>query len=370
MNASAPLSPKPAGAPWVERFWFPLLLIALAIGYLVALGEHEGLLAMLVGTATAVGIVAGRNQRVLVAVATTMIAMVLAIAAGEDLAMLPLVSYVCFYLAYCEPLGTSIPTSLAIAVALGVAVPFLDHERFDLLTMVGVVSLVLVPLLLGVVLQQQREQVRVRVEAATASRLEQERLAIARDLHDIVAHGLTAVAIQSGTAVHLFESKPERAREALVNVNEAARSALAELRGMVGELRSNDDVRPTGSHDPIAAAIDRISPSMSVSTTGDRLPESTPSTVRVALERVTGEALSNVIAHGGAGPTEVGLLVADDNLQLTIDNDQGPTAPAEASTGFGIVGMTERIAVLGGRLEAGPRPGGFTVTATIPRGDW
>lgn len=370
VNASTPLSPMPAGTAWAERFWFPLLLIALAIGYAVAIGDDEGLLAMLVGTATAVGIVAGRNQRVAIAVATTLIAMVLAVAVGEDLAMLPLVSYVCFYLAYCEPFRTSIPTSLAIAVALGVAVPLLDHERFDPLTMVGVVSLVLVPLLLGVVLQQQRQQVQAQVEAATASRLEQERLAIARDLHDIVAHGLTAVAISSGTAVHLFDAKPERAKEALVNVNEAARSALAELRGMVGELRSNDDVRPTGSSDPIAAAIERISPSMDVSTTGDRLPESTPSTVRVALERVTGEALTNVIAHGGGGPTQVDLLVTADQLQLTIDNDQGPTASAEASTGFGIVGMTERVTVLGGHLDAGPRPGGFSVKATIPRGDW
>lgn len=337
---------------------------------MLALFDNDWPLAIVVGLAASIGIAAVRTHRVLVAVAAALLAMVLAIVAGEDLAMLPLVSYACFYLAYHEPLRTSIPVGSVIAVVLGVVVPMLDRERLEPLAIVGVVAVVLLPLLLGVVLQQQQQQLQSQVEAATASRLEQERLAIARDLHDIVAHGLTAVAIQSGTAVHLFDSKPERAKEALVNVNEASRSALAELRAMVGELRSSDDVRPTGADDPIAAAIARVSPSMDISVTGDRVPPSTPGTVRIALERVAGEALANVIAHGGSGPTEVELLVMAERLQLTIDNTQGPEAATGESTGFGIIGMTERIAALGGELNAGLRPGGFTVTATIPRGEW
>lgn len=369
-TTTAAWTPSAVGTTWAEQFWWQLLLAALASGYLLALWDDDWPLTMIVGIITTVGIIAARKRRVVVAVATAFIAMVLAVAVGEDLALLPLVSYACFYLASDKSLRTSIPVGAAIAVSLGVAVPLLDRERLEPLTVIGVLAVVLLPLLLGVVLQQQQQQLRAQVEAATASRLEQERLAIARDLHDVVAHGLTAVAIQSGTAVHLFESKPERAREALVNVNEAARAALAELRAMVGDLRSTDDVRPTGSDDPIAAAIERISPAMGVSTIGDRLPASTPSTVRIALERVTGEALANVIAHGGSGRTQVELAVTDAQLQLTIDNSQGPDPSVGGSTGFGIIGMTERIAVLGGRLDARPRPGGFTVTATIPRGDW
>lgn len=370
VNTTATWSPGATGSTWTEQFWWPLLLAALASGLLVALFDDDWPLTLIVGLVTTVGIVVMRKRRVLVAVGTAFIAMVSAVAVGEDLAMLPLVSYACFYLAADKPLKTSIPVGVTIAVALGVAVPLLDRERLDLLTVVGVVAIVLLPLLVGVVLQQQQQQLRAQVEAATASRLEQERLAIARDLHDIVAHGLAAVAIQSGTAVHLFDSKPERAREALVNVNDAARSALAELRVMVGELRSDDEVRPTGSDDPIAAAVERISPSMPVTVAGDRLPASTPSTVRIALERVTGEALANVIAHGGGGQTRIELSVASRQLQLTIDNSQGSAASVGGSTGFGILGMTERLAALGGHLDAGPRPGGYTVTATIPRGDW
>lgn len=370
VNGSASETPAAIGTTWVEQFWVPLLLASLAGGCLVALWDDDWPVTVTVGIITALGISVARKRWVLVALATAFIAMLLAVAVGEDLAMLPLVSYACFYLASHASLNTSIPVGAAIAISLGVAVPLLDRERLEPLTVVGVMAFVLLPLLAGVVLQQQQQQLRAEVEAATASRLEQERLAIARDLHDIVAHGLTAVAIQSGTAVHLFESKPERAKEALGNVNEAARSALAELRVMVGELRSSDEVSPTGSTDPIAAAVARISPSLDVSVTGHALPASTPSTVRVAVERVTGEALANVVAHGGSGETEVDLRVTSQELQLTIDNSQGPAAAAGGSTGFGIIGMTERISALGGSLDAAPRSGGFTVTAVIPRGDW
>lgn len=353
----------------VGRFWLPGLLASLAIGCLLALFDDEWVLAIGVVALTAGGIAAARHRWVPVTAATALIAMLLTIV-GEDLAMLPLVSYVCFYLAYYEPRRTAVPVGLAIAVALGIVVPVLDRDRLEPLTVVGVISVVLVPLLLGIVLQQQRQQIRTQVETATAAYAEQVRLAIARDLHDIVAHGLTAVAIQSGTAIHLFDTKPQRAREALVNVNEASRSALTELRAMVGELRSSDESRPIASADPIAGAIERISPPMTVSTTGDPLPSTTPATVRVALERVTGEALTNVVAHGGSGPTTVDLVVTAGHLQLTIDNDQGATPTVDASTGFGIVGMTERVNALGGTIDARPRAGGFTVTATIPRGDW
>lgn len=370
MSTTATASPASLDANWVDKNWLALLIAAAVGGSLLALGDRHWLLATLVVAATSAGVMAIRTRRVAVALAVAIGTVVLASAVREDLAMLPLVSYACFYLAYCEPIRTSIPVGSAIAVGLGVAVPLLEKERFDPSETIGMVAVVSVPLLIGVVMQQQQQQLRTQVEAATASRLEQERLAIARDLHDIVAHGLTAVAIQSGTAVHLFDAKPERAREALVNVNEASRSALAELRAMVGDLRSTEQIRPTGSDDPIGAAIERVASTMTVETSGDQLPATTPNTVRVALERVTGEALANVIAHGGSGRTNVALRVTTDQVELTIDNEQGELPPTAASTGFGIIGMTERIAVLGGQLEAGPRPGGFTVSASIPRGDW
>lgn len=353
-----------------EKFWWPALLIALAIGSALTIGDDDWPVSIAAGVLTAAFVAIARHRRVLMTVSAAVIATVLAVAVGEDLAMLPIVSYTCFYLAYHEPPRTALTVGAGIAVALSVMVPVLDAERLEPLSVVGVISLVIVPLLLGIVLQQQRQQVRAQIQAATASHAEQVRLAIARDLHDIVAHGLTAVAIQSGTAIHLFDTKPERAKEALVNVNEASRSALTELRAMVGELRSSDESTPTASDDPIAAAIERISPTMALSVTGDSLPAATPGTVRVALERVAGEALANVIAHGGSGPTTVDLTVATEHLRLTIDNDHGPAGSVGRSTGFGIVGMTERVAALGGTLEAQPRQDGFTVVATIPRGDW
>lgn len=367
-----PANPSADGASdqRAERYWWQLLLAALGLGILLTIGDDDRWLSIGGGVLVTAGIALARHHRVTITLFTALVAMVLAVLAGEDLAMLPIVAYACFYLAYHRPLRTTVPVGSATAVALAIVVPVVDRERLEPLTVIGVISVVLVPLLLGIVLQQQREQVRSRVEAATAAYAEHVRLAIARDLHDIVAHGLTAVAIQSGTAVHLFDSRPEQAKEALANVNEAARAALTELRAMVGELRSDEESRPAAAEDPIAAAIARISPTMAVSRTGDRLPASTPNTVRVALERVVGEALANVIAHGGSGPTVVSLSVSEDRIGLTVSNDQGPAASVAESTGFGIIGMRERIAAVGGSLEAGPRPGGFMVRASIPRGDW
>ncbi len=366
------LSPATAdtGDEGAERYWWRLLFVALGLGVMLTIGDDDRWLSIGAGVLVAAGIASARHHRVIITLSTALVAMVLAVSAGEGLAMLPIVAYACFYLAYHEPLRTAVPVGSATAVALAIVVPLVDRERLEPLTVIGVISVVLVPLLLGIVLQQQRQQVRSRVEAATAAHAEQVRLAIARDLHDIVAHGLTAVAIQSGTAIHLFDSRPEQAKQALANVNEASRSALTELRAMVGELRSSEESRPTAAEDPIAAAIERISPTMTILRTGEQLPASTPNTVRLALERVASEALANVIAHGGNGPTVVSLNVAEDRIGLTVDNDQGPSTVVGDSTGFGIIGMTERMAAVGGTLEARPRSGGFTVTASIPRGDW
>lgn len=370
MNNPLRIATTADGDDGAEQYWWKLLLAALGVGALLTIGDRHNLVSIGACVLVTVGIASSRHRRTIITVGTALAAMVLAVWAGEDLAMLPLVAYACFYLAYHEPLRTAVPVGSATAVALAIVVPLVDRERLEPLTVIGVISVVLVPLLLGIVFQQQREQVRSRVEAATAAHAEQVRLAIARDLHDIVAHGLTAVAIQSGTAIHLFDSRPDQAKEALANVNEASRSALTELRAMVGELRSSEGSRPTASADPIGAAIDRISPTMTVSRTGDQLPTSTPNTVRVALERVVGEALANVIAHGGSGATSVELNVVEGRLDLKVDNDQGSSSVVADSTGFGIIGMTERMAAVGGSLVAGPRPGGFTVKASIPRGDW
>lgn len=238
MNDLATPTPAAVADAGAERYWFPILLLVLANGALLSIGDDEWPLAIGAGVLTAAGISAFRHHRVLVAVAAAIVTMAVAVAVGEDLTMLPLVGSTCFYLAYHEPLRVAVSVGSTIAVALAIAVPLLDRERLDPLTVVGVLAVVLVPLplLFGIVLQQQRNQLKAQIAAATASQSEQVPLAIARDLHDIVAHGLTAVAIQSGTALHLFDSKPERAKEALVNVNEASRASLTELRAELPRL--------------------------------------------------------------------------------------------------------------------------------------
>jgi len=208
-----------------------------------------------------------------------------------------------------------------------------------------------------------------RAEWATAQREQEarratlaERLRIARELHDIVAHHVSVVVIQ-----------------ALADVERTARTALEEMRRMLGLLRSPDDAEDTGSLDvahgvaDIAALADRMTGSgvaVTVRTTGE--PFGVPEDVGLALYRIAQEALTNVLKHAGPAHAEVHLHYSE-QLEITIaDDGRGAaavlTGAAPPGAGRGITGMRERVAMLGGRITAGPQPGGgFRVHAVIPR---
>ncbi len=373
MNDLADGIPIAGSDEGAERYWRQLLVAALALGALVAMADDDRLLAIGTGVVAAVGIAAARQHRVLVAVSTALLAMVMAVAVGEDLAMLPIVGYACFYLAYHEPLRTAVPVGSGIAVALAVVVPLVDRERLQPLTVVGVISVVLIPLLLGIILQQQREQVRARVEAATAAHTEQERIRIARDLHDVVAHGLSTIAIQSGVAAHLIDKDPGQAKEALEVINATGKSSLEELRVMVGVLRSTDDapLRPTpSSPDDLTDLLDganRAGIAVTVERTGEFPPDVGDSCV-VAMHRIIQEALTNIARHAGGASTTLRIEHSVEQVEINISNEGTTTrTTTPESTGVGIIGMRERTESLGGTLRAEPiAGGGFRVVAVLP----
>jgi signal transduction histidine kinase len=199
----------------------------------------------------------------------------------------------------------------------------------------------------------------------------EERMRIARDLHDVVAHNISVINVQANTALHLMDRQPERAREALTAIHDVSRQALTELRSVLGVLRSDDDLAPRapspglGQLDDLLSAVRRAGLESRLRQHGDR--RQLPASVDLAAYRIVQEALTNAARHSASRAADVLVSYEADGVLVQID-DAGPArSPATAQAGNGITGMTERAHALGGRLSAGRRPdGGFRVAAWLP----
>jgi signal transduction histidine kinase len=204
-------------------------------------------------------------------------------------------------------------------------------------------------------------------------RARDEQLRIARELHDVVAHNLSMINVQAGTALHLIQERPELAERALGAIKTASKEALDELRSLVDVLRSGPErapLRPT----PTLADVDELvarsrAAGLPVELRVRGVRRALPRPIETAAYRVAQEALTNVARHAAAARTVVDLDYRPDALVVQIDDD-GPGAPAGATpAGKGIVGMRERVHALGGELEVGPADHhGFRVRARIPLG--
>ncbi|AGL15817.1 sensor histidine kinase [Actinoplanes sp. N902-109] len=198
-----------------------------------------------------------------------------------------------------------------------------------------------------------------------------ERLRIARELHDVLGHHLSLINVQAGVGLHLMESRPEQAREALTTIKTASAEALREVRAVLDALRPDQEAAPRQP----ALGLDRLSDLTSdagfpvtVDITGERRP--LPSEVDRAAYRIVQEALTNVRRHALASSVRVAIAFTPAELCLSVCND-GTARPAAtddgSSAGTGIAGMRARAETLGGTLRAGPRPeGGYLVEALLP----
>jgi signal transduction histidine kinase len=198
-----------------------------------------------------------------------------------------------------------------------------------------------------------------------------ERLRIARDLHDVVAHSVSVMAVQAEAAQEVLAVRPERAERAMADVADTARATLTELRQLLGVLRSDADRAPRPGLDGVGELVEsvrRAGLAVEVRTEGE--PRPVAGLAGVTLYRVVQEALTNVLKHAAAERADVELRYGAESLVVTVTDDgRGrPGAPPETA-GHGLAGMRERLAVLGGTLDAGPRPeGGFSVRARLPAG--
>ncbi|HWN31770.1 MAG TPA: histidine kinase [Pseudonocardia sp.] len=250
----------------------------------------------------------------------------------------------------------------------------------------GVAAWLLVILTVGELGRARQERLarerRARADAAERVATE-ERLRIARDLHDVLAHHVSLINVQAGTALHLLDEQPGLAREALTAIKASSKEVLVELRTMLGVLRRVDEDLP---RTPVAglAGLDELAERVRVGGTPVRLHRSgahrpLPAAVDTAAFRIVQEALTNVHRHAGQATATVLVDYSGADLVVQVDDDgAGPGSGGTGSTGTGpggdwahggngIPGMRERAAALGGRLWAGARPGGgFRVRAELP----
>ena len=221
--------------------------------------------------------------------------------------------------------------------------------------------------------ERAAETARIR-EEEQLRRASEERLRIARELHDAIGHHLSLINVQSGVALHLGEELPEQARSSFSAIKQASKEALSELRSVLSVLRQEDEPAPRSPTSTIARLDDLVSQAaaagLAVRTEIDGPPRPLPFSVDAAAYRIVQEALTNVARHAGPATAIVRVCYAERDLAVQVDDDgTGPPPGPPAGNGRGIMGMRERAAALGGELQAGARPGGgFRVRARLPLG--
>ncbi|MBO0771587.1 MAG: sensor histidine kinase [Actinobacteria bacterium] len=199
-----------------------------------------------------------------------------------------------------------------------------------------------------------------------------ERARIARELHDVVAHHVSVMVVQADGASYAMDAEPERARQALATIAGTGRRALAEMRRLLGVLRSDGDPAGLAPLPGVGQLSELLAQSraagLAVSFTVEGVPRPLPDGAALAAYRIVQESLTNTRKHGGLAATaQVTLRYWEESLRLTITDDGRGAAAASDGTGHGLAGMRERVALYGGSLTAGPRPGGgFAVTAVLP----
>jgi signal transduction histidine kinase len=212
---------------------------------------------------------------------------------------------------------------------------------------------------------QRAEREKARAQAG------QERLLIARELHDVLAHNVSLINVQAGVALHLLDEQPERARPALEAIKEASSETLREMRSVLDILRRPGEQPPRSPAAGVAGLEELVARTKAAGISVDAqvtgAPRDLPASVDLAVYRIVQEALTNVARHAHPGAALVRLAYSDESVEIVVEDDGLRAARPNGYGGNGIAGMRERVAALGGEFSAGPRPDvGFRVRARLP----
>jgi signal transduction histidine kinase len=209
-----------------------------------------------------------------------------------------------------------------------------------------------------------------RVTARRQSEVQAERVRIARELHDVLAHSLSQINVQAGVGLHLLEKQPEKAADALASIKETSKTALDEVRSVLGILRDGASDAPLVP-EPDLSRLEGLVASVAAQGVDVRLRNDlvdVPKSTQLAIYRIVQESLTNVVRHAHATLVRVELVETTSDYLVSIA-DNGTAATEKSDGGRGLLGMHERAELLGGTLEAGPSGRGFTVSATIPKAE-
>jgi signal transduction histidine kinase len=295
------------------------------------------------------------------------------------------------YLVGSEAATRSVPALTVTLLVLAAAVTLSPGDQGSPAGTAFACTIVAGAWLLGRIRRERRQHAAQVAEQRTQRAVSDERLRVARELHDIVAHSMSLIAVRAGVADHVFDVRPQEARTALRDIEAASRSALGQLRQVVEVLREEDGsyAPPPGLAD-LPALADRAAAagvSVRLTITGDRAsPEAVarltngggeavprvPEAVGLSAYRIVQEALTNVVKHAGPVTCTARVTVRSAEVHIRVANDGvRPDAAATAGGGHGLIGMRERVAAWGGEFSAGPGDEkgdgkGFVVTATLP----
>ncbi|MFG2960294.1 sensor histidine kinase [Streptomyces sp. NPDC048291] len=382
---------------WVDSFW-AVVLLGISGASIWKLGEaqHHGSRAAMVAVSVVMSVVVALRRRfpepmLLLAAATGLAQLVLDVETTvANFAMLVIV---------CTTAAVGARWSSRLGLYAGLAAAPLAQIRWpqDEASFPGHVAIVLfqtVPFVLAWVLgdsMRTRRAYFAQLEER-AARLEKEREAqakvavaaerarIARELHDVVAHNVSVMVVQADGAAYVLDAAPDQAKKALETISSTGRQALAEMRRLLGVLRTGEH-KEVGEYvpQPDVEQIDELieqcrSSGLPVDFKVEGTPRPLPSGVELTAYRIVQEALTNTRKHGGPNTgASVRLVYFDDGLGLLVEDD-GKGAPHEMyeeggadGQGHGLIGMRERVGMVGGTLDAGPRPGGgFRISALLP----
>jgi signal transduction histidine kinase len=257
------------------------------------------------------------------------------------------------------------------ALVLPVAQFVLTRDPLTAVRSLGEVILLLAAVAVGEGARVRFARMREAAAAAADRRrfaAEQERLRIARELHDVLAHSLSSITVQAGVGLHLAATRPEAATEALETIRGTSKEALDEVRSVLGLLRGDEQapVRPEPDLDQVAALVAEVRRSGARVTLDDALQPRPERPVQLALYRIVQEALTNARRHAPGAALEVALR-RDGGDAVARVRDAAASGPA-IEPGNGILGMTERAALLGGTLRVEREDGWTLVEARIPEG--
>ncbi|NQX13613.1 sensor histidine kinase [Microbacteriaceae bacterium VKM Ac-2855] len=258
---------------------------------------------------------------------------------------------------------------VGVALLIPLIAFLLSTEPIQSIRSLGDLFLLLIAVAVGEATRVRRlryREYRAAMQERRQTEAERERVRIARELHDVLAHSLSSINVQAGVGLHLMASQPERAAEALESIKTTSKNALDDVRTVLGILRGDDEAPrvPEPDLSALPALVTGAAGARLENRLSDPLP---PPAVQLAIYRIVQESLTNAGRHAPGSTVSVTIERHDANIVVRVRDDGARSTPAPTpGAGRGILGMRERAELLGGSLEAHPYDGGFEVIARLP----